>query len=88
MNYKNKGICRWIMSLAIITVTAYASASSASTVGWQTGNITKHQLYAVRGKIAGETRAESFNGITHEFCADTIRKKVLAMPGMRSEERR
>ena len=27
------------MSLAIIMVTAYASASSASTVGWQTGNI-------------------------------------------------
>ena len=70
------------MSLAIIMVTAYASAASASTVGWQTGNITKHQVYAVRGKMAGETRAESINGITHEFCADTIRKKVLATPGM------
>ena len=70
------------MSLAIITVTAYASAASASTVGWQTGNITKHQVYAVRGKMAGETRAESINDIIHEFCVDTIRKKVLATPGM------
>ena len=60
------------MSLAIITVTAYASAASASTVGWQTGNSTKHQVYAVRGEMAGETRAESINGIIHEFCADTI----------------
>lgn len=82
-NDKNKEeVSRWIKPLAIVTLAACAHGAPASNAGWQSGNRTDRQPLAVRWGKAVDSQSALSNSVIYGLCTDTIRKKVLAMPGM------